>query len=140
MGYEEAVEGGAMALFGEKYGDTVRVLDIGFSRELCGGTHVARTGDIGLFKIVSEGGVAAGVRRVEAITGDNAVAWAQQTDATLVRAAGLLKTQPAELVERIALMQGQLKNLERDLDQRSEESRVGNECVSTCRSRWSPYH
>ncbi|HEY9572120.1 MAG TPA: DHHA1 domain-containing protein, partial [Pusillimonas sp.] len=117
MAYDEAVQGGAMALFGEKYGDTVRVLDIGFSRELCGGTHVARTGDIGLFKIVSEGGVAAGVRRVEAITGDNAVAWAQQTDATLVRAAGLLKTQPAELVERIALMQGQLKNLERDLDQ-----------------------
>ncbi|HWK69938.1 MAG TPA: alanine--tRNA ligase [Burkholderiaceae bacterium] len=117
MAYDEAVQGGAMALFGEKYGDTVRVLDIGFSRELCGGTHVARTGDIGLFKITSEGGVAAGVRRVEAITGENAVAWAQQTNATLVRAAGLLKTQPAELAERIALMQGQMKNLERDLDQ-----------------------
>ncbi|MFW7343651.1 alanine--tRNA ligase [Pollutimonas sp. H1-120] len=117
MAYDEAVKGGAMALFGEKYGDTVRVLDIGFSRELCGGTHVARTGDIGLFKITSEGGVAAGVRRVEAITGENAVAWAQQTNATLARAAGLLKAQPAELVERIALMQGQMKNLERDLDQ-----------------------
>ncbi len=117
MAYDEAVKGGAMALFGEKYGDTVRVLDIGFSRELCGGTHVARTGDIGLFKITSEGGVAAGVRRVEAITGENAVAWAQQTNATLARAAGLLKAQPAELVERIALMQGQMKSLERDLDQ-----------------------
>ncbi|MGB3290371.1 MAG: alanine--tRNA ligase [Burkholderiaceae bacterium] len=117
MAYDEAVQGGAMALFGEKYGDTVRVLDIGFSRELCGGTHVERTGDIGLFKITSEGGVAAGVRRVEAITGENAVDWAQQTNATLLRAAGLLKTQPAELAERIALMQGQVKHLERDLDQ-----------------------
>jgi alanyl-tRNA synthetase len=117
MPYDEAVQGGAMALFGEKYGDTVRVLDIGFSRELCGGTHVARTGDIGLFKIVSEGGVAAGVRRVEAITGDNAVQWVQQTNGTLQRAAGLLRTQPAELVERISLLQGQIKTLERDLDQ-----------------------
>ena len=117
MPYDEAVQGGAMALFGEKYGDTVRVLDIGFSRELCGGTHVARTGDIGLFKIVSEGGVAAGVRRIEAITGDNALNWVQQTEATLARAARALKTQPAELAERIALMQNQLKALERDLDQ-----------------------
>src|SRR5690606_1573407 len=97
----EAVQGGAMALFGEKYGDEVRVLDIGFSRELCGGTHVQRTGDLGLFKIVSEGGVAAGVRRVEAITGDNALAWVQQTAATLQAAAAALKTQPAELLGRI---------------------------------------
>ncbi|MBF6617360.1 MAG: alanine--tRNA ligase [Candidimonas sp.] len=117
MPYDEAVQGGAMALFGEKYGDTVRVLDIGFSRELCGGTHVDRTGDIGLFKIISEGGVAAGVRRIEAITGDNAVLWVQQTQDTLLRAAGLLKTQPAELADRIALMQGQIKSLERELDQ-----------------------
>src|SRR5690606_3020343 len=117
MPYDEAVQGGAMALFGEKYGDTVRVLNIGFSRELCGGTHVARTGDIGLFTIVSEGGVAAGVRRIEAITGDNAVNWVQQTEATLARAARALKTQPAELAERIVLMQNQLKALERDLDQ-----------------------
>src|SRR5690606_29543373 len=91
MPYDEAVGGGAMALFGEKYGDVVRVLDIGFSRELCGGTHVARTGDIGLFKIVSEGGVAAGVRRIEAITGDNALRWVQDTQATLQQAAALLK-------------------------------------------------
>jgi alanyl-tRNA synthetase len=117
MPYDAAVQGGAMALFGEKYGDTVRVLDIGFSRELCGGTHVARTGDIGLFKILSESGVAAGVRRIEAITGDNAVKWVQHVNDTLVHAAGLLKTQPAELLDRIALMQGQIKNLERELDQ-----------------------
>jgi len=117
MPYDEAVSGGAMALFGEKYGDTVRVLDIGFSRELCGGTHVARTGDIGLFKIVSEGGVAAGVRRVEAITGDNALGWVQNLNATLNRAAGALKAQPAELPERIAQLQEQLRALEKDLDQ-----------------------
>jgi len=117
MPYDEAVAGGAVALFGEKYGDTVRVLDIGFSRELCGGTHVARTGDIGLFKIVAESGVAAGVRRVEAITGDNALAWVQQLAATLDRAAGALKTQPAELPERIAQLQEQLRSLEKDLDQ-----------------------
>ncbi|OWT65724.1 alanine--tRNA ligase [Candidimonas nitroreducens] len=117
MAYDDAVKGGAMALFGEKYGDTVRVLDIGFSRELCGGTHVQRSGDIGLFKILSEGGVAAGVRRVEAITGDNALAWAQQTAATLQRAAGMLKSQPAELTERIGQLQGQLKAAEHDLEQ-----------------------
>lgn len=117
MPYDEAVQGGAMALFGEKYGDTVRVLDIGFSRELCGGTHVARTGDIGLFKILSEGGVAAGVRRVEAITGDNALKWVQQTNNTMLHAASLLKTQPTELVDRIVLMQGQVKSLERELEQ-----------------------
>jgi len=117
MPYDEAVRSGAMALFGEKYGDTVRVLDIGFSRELCGGTHVARTGDIGLFKIVSESGVAAGVRRVEAITGDNALAWVQNLAATLARAAGALKTQPAELPERIAQVQEQVRTLERELDQ-----------------------
>jgi alanyl-tRNA synthetase len=133
MPYDEAVQGGAMALFGEKYGDTVRVLDIGFSRELCGGTHVARTGDIGLFKILSEGGVAAGVRRVEAITGDNAVKWVQQTNATLLQAASLLKTQPAELVDRIALIQGQVKGLERDLEQLQSKAAAaaGNDLASS---------
>jgi len=117
MSYDDAVKGGAMALFGEKYGDTVRVLDIGFSRELCGGTHVSRTGDIGLFKIVSEGGVAAGVRRIEAVTGDNALAWVQNLNATLQKAASALKTQPAELPERIALAQEQIKVLEKELEQ-----------------------
>ncbi|MBO9352527.1 alanine--tRNA ligase [Bordetella petrii] len=117
MAYDDAVKGGAMALFGEKYGDTVRVLDIGFSRELCGGTHVARTGDIGLFKIVAEGGVAAGVRRVEAITGDNALAWVQNQNALLLRAAGLLRSTPADLPDRIAQVQEQVRTLEKDLEQ-----------------------
>jgi alanyl-tRNA synthetase len=116
MPYDDAVKGGAVALFGEKYGDSVRVLDIGFSRELCGGTHVARTGDIGLFKIVSEGGVAAGVRRIEAVTGDNALTWVQGLNATVQKAAVALKTQPVDLVERIALVQEQVKTLEKELE------------------------
>lgn len=116
MSYDDAVKGGAMALFGEKYGDSVRVLDIGFSRELCGGTHVARTGDIGLFKVVAEGGVAAGVRRIEAVTGSNALAWVQNLNATMQRAATALKTQASELPERIALLQEQLKSVEKDLE------------------------
>ena len=112
---DEARKLGAMMLFGEKYGDTVRVLDIGSSRELCGGTHVARTGDIGLFKIVMEGGVAAGVRRVEAITGDNALAYLQDLDGRLHEAAAVLKTQPAELPQKIAQVQDQMKSLEKEV-------------------------
>ena len=91
MPIEAAQKSGAMMLFGEKYGDEVRVLDIGSSRELCGGTHVARTGDIGFFKIVAEGGIAAGIRRVEAVTGDNALAWVQAQEATVAAAAAALK-------------------------------------------------
>ncbi|KVU46733.1 alanine--tRNA ligase [Burkholderia ubonensis] len=115
MPYDEAVKGGAMALFGEKYGDEVRVLDLGFSRELCGGTHVSRTGDIGFFKIVVEGGVAAGIRRVEAITGDNAVRYVQELDARVNEAAAALKAQPSELTQRIAQVQDQVKSLEKEL-------------------------
>ncbi|KWZ46336.1 alanine--tRNA ligase [Burkholderia savannae] len=115
MPYDDAVKGGAMALFGEKYGDEVRVLDLGFSRELCGGTHVHRTGDIGLFKIVAEGGVAAGIRRVEAITGDNAVRYVQALDARVNAAAAALKAQPSELIQRIGQVQDQVKSLEKEL-------------------------
>src|SRR5690554_479637 len=131
MPYEEAVEGGAMALFGEKYDDVVRVLDIGFSRELCGGTHVQRTGDIGLFKIISESGVAAGVRRVEAITSNRAFQWMVNTHNTLQQAASLVKAQPATLVERIEALQGQLRTLERERDQlRSKlDSARGSELI-----------
>ncbi len=117
MSFDDAVSGGAMALFGEKYGDEVRVLDIGFSRELCGGTHVQRTGDIGLFKIVSEGGVAAGVRRVEAITGTNSLHWVQAQERLLNDASVSLRTQPEGLVARISALQGQIKDLEREREQ-----------------------
>ncbi|MHB9704245.1 alanine--tRNA ligase [Alcaligenes aquatilis] len=117
MSFDDAVSGGAMALFGEKYGDEVRVLDIGFSRELCGGTHVQRTGDIGLFKIVSEGGVAAGVRRVEAITGTNSLHWVQAQERLLNDASASLRTQPEGLVARISALQAQIKDLEREREQ-----------------------
>ncbi|HEX7682936.1 MAG TPA: alanine--tRNA ligase [Trinickia sp.] len=115
MPFDEAVKGGAMALFGEKYGDEVRVLDLGFSRELCGGTHVHRTGDIGLFKIVGETGVAAGIRRVEAITGDNAVRYVQGLESRVNAVAAALKAQPSELTQRVAQVQDQVKSLEKEL-------------------------
>ena len=112
---EEAQKLGAMMLFGEKYGDEVRVLDIGSSRELCGGTHVQRTGDIGLFKIVAESGVAAGVRRVEAVTGDNALAYLQSLEGTLNQLAGSLKAAPAEVPERVAQVVEHVRALEKEL-------------------------
>jgi len=115
MDIESAQKTGAMMLFGEKYGETVRVLDIGSSRELCGGTHVKATGDIGLFKIVGEGGVAAGVRRIEAVTGANALAYLQSLEDTVSQAAGTLKAQPAELNVRIAQVLDQVKALEKEL-------------------------
>jgi alanyl-tRNA synthetase len=115
MEIEAAKQSGAMMLFGEKYGDEVRVLEIGSSKELCGGTHVVRTGDIGLFKIVAESGVAAGVRRVEAVTGSRAVAYVQDLEAMVNTAAAALKTQPHELAARIAQVQEQVKALEKEL-------------------------
>lgn len=114
MAYDDAIQTGAMALFGEKYGDEVRVVDIGFSTELCGGTHVGHTGDIGLFKIVSESGVAAGIRRVEAITGFKALQWLNQLNETVKQTAQILKTSRGDLVGRAQLVQEQLRDLEKD--------------------------
>jgi len=115
MDIESAKATGAMMLFGEKYGDTVRVLDIGSSRELCGGTHVQRTGDIGLFKVVAEGGVAAGVRRIEAVTGENALTYLQTLESTVAQAAGVLKAPTAELTQRIGATLDQIKVLEKEV-------------------------
>jgi alanyl-tRNA synthetase len=115
MKHDAALKAGALAFFGDKYGDEVRVLDIGSSRELCGGTHVARTGDIGFFKVVSEGGIAAGVRRIEATTGEGALAWVQSQEARLNEAAAALKAPPQELVQKIAQILDSLRNLEKEL-------------------------
>jgi alanyl-tRNA synthetase len=115
MDIESAQKTGAMMLFGEKYGETVRVLDIGSSRELCGGTHVQATGDIGLFKIVGESGVAAGVRRIEAVTGEGALAYLQALESTVAQAAGSLKAPTAELNTRIAQVLEQVRSLEKEI-------------------------
>ncbi|MEO8847691.1 MAG: DHHA1 domain-containing protein, partial [Casimicrobiaceae bacterium] len=105
----------AMMLFGEKYGDEVRVLDIGSSRELCGGTHVTRTGDIGLFKIVSESGVAAGIRRIEAVTGKGALAYVQLQEQALHAAAATLRAPVAELDNKIVQLIAEARAAEKDL-------------------------
>ena len=113
MTIEEAKQSGAMALFGEKYGETVRVVQMGdFSKELCGGTHVKATGMIGSFKILSESGVAAGVRRIEAVTGANVTAYYQKLEEQLHEAARVLKTSPASLVERCEHLMAELKALQ----------------------------
>ena len=113
MSLEEAKKTGAMALFGEKYGDTVRVVMIGdFSRELCGGTHVGHTGEIASFKILSESGVAAGVRRIEAITGNNVTAYYQEMEERLNAVARVLKTSPATLLDRVEHLMAEMKVLQ----------------------------
>jgi alanyl-tRNA synthetase len=112
---EEAQKLGAVMLFGEKYGDEVRVLDIGSSRELCGGTHVQRTGDIGLFKIVAETGIAAGIRRVEAVTGDGALTYLQQLEGTVNGLAHSLKATPAEVPGRVGAVLDHVRSLEKEI-------------------------
>ena len=115
MDLESAQKTGAMMLFGEKYGEQVRVLTIGSSKELCGGTHVGRTGDIGMFKIVSESGVAAGIRRVEAVTGVNALAYLQSLESTVQAVASSLKASPTELQNRIGQVLDQVRHLEKEV-------------------------
>ncbi len=118
LGYDAAIEKGAMALFGEKYADEVRVLSMGgaFSVELCGGTHVARTGDIGVFRIVSETGIAAGVRRIEAVTGPGALAWLDEGEAVLNAVGGLVKAHRAEVAEKVSSLLEENRRLARELE------------------------
>ena len=130
MGIEEAKKTGAMALFGEKYGDEVRVVSMGdFSVELCGGTHVANTANITLFKIVSEAGVAAGVRRIEALTGNNVIAYYRQMEENLHTIAKTLKTSPAEITEKITHLQKEVKELQSEnesLKSKMAQDSLGN--------------
>jgi alanyl-tRNA synthetase len=133
MAKDEAVKAGAMALFGEKYGDEVRVLTIGdFSTELCGGTHVDRAGDIGLFKIVSETGVAAGVRRLEAVTGQGALDWIAQREQALLGIAGLLKSAPDKAVDKVQQLMDKNRSLEKELEKLKSKlaSSAGDELTS----------
>jgi len=116
MKYDDAIQAGAMALFGEKYGDEVRMLRMGdFSTELCGGTHVRRTGDIGFFKVMSESGIASGVRRIEAMTAEGALTWVQQQEASLQQAAAVLKTPAQEVTQKIGQIVDNVRQLEKEL-------------------------
>jgi len=119
MPLEQAKESGAMSLFGEKYDDNVRVLSVGgeFSKELCGGTHVRRAGDIGLFKIISETGIAAGVRRIEAVTGMGALAWAENVEAKMQHVSDLLKTDIESVDSRLSMQVEKIRKLEKELEQ-----------------------
>ena len=132
MAIEDAQKTGAMMLFGEKYGDQVRVLEIGSSKELCGGTHVQRTGDIGSFKIVAESGVAAGIRRVEAITGSNVLDFVQMLESRINEAAQILKAAPHELAPRVSQLQDTVRQLERELERVSSKlaANQGDELIS----------
>ncbi len=117
MSMDDALEAGAMALFGEKYGDEVRVMKIGFSTELCGGVHVDRAGDIGLFKIISEGGVASGVRRIEAVTGQGAIEWTEEGADQLERVAQMVKAGRTEVEDKVRQMMEKTRSLEKALEQ-----------------------
>ena len=138
MTYDAAVASGAMALFGEKYDDEVRVLRFGdFSTELCGGTHVRRAGDIGLFKIVSEGGVAAGVRRIEAVTGQGALDWVAQTDQVLRELAALVKASRDDVEDKVRQLVERSRKLEKEVAGLKSKlaSGQGNDLSSSARRR-----
>jgi len=127
-----AIEKGAMALFGEKYGDEVRVVNIGYSTELCGGVHVKRAGDIGIFKIVSEGGVAAGIRRIEAVTGTGAMKWVEERSQQLDNIASLVKSSSAGVEEKVSQVLERSRSLEKELEQLKSKlaSQAGSDIAS----------
>ena len=123
MALDQAREAGATALFGEKYGENVRVVNIGdYSQELCGGTHVDNTGEIGLFKIISESSIAAGIRRIEAVTGNEAIAWARRKEETLDRLCGVLETQESTVIQRAEELMQQIKDFKKEVQKANRDS------------------
>ncbi|MCK5896626.1 MAG: alanine--tRNA ligase, partial [Cocleimonas sp.] len=132
----EAVERGAMALFGEKYGNEVRVVNIGYSTELCGGVHVQRSGDIGFFKIISEGGVAAGIRRIEAVTGETAVAWVTAQNKQLQYVAQQVKSPLNDINTKVDLIIEKNRHLEKELTQLKAKlaSQAGSDLASQAKN------